>query len=93
MKAAKKGVRENEVPEVQGDKEEGRGEDGTRGEMGEERQVMLSPRHTRSERKKRRERGWKERDLAQTHVLRILRRARTHAVAARRTRRARAHTI
>lgn len=61
-----------------------------RGEMGEGRQVMLGPRHTRGERKidreKEREGGGREKkrekarekEGAQTHVLRILRRARTH---------------
>lgn len=61
MKDTKKGgERRNEVPEVQEDKAERR-EDGIRGEMGEERQVMLGPRHTRSEGGKKRERDGRKR--------------------------------
>lgn len=74
--------KERSLPEAQRRDRRGEGWE----EMGEGRQVMLGSRHTRSEREReRKRRAEKERnereekrDGAQTHVLRILRRARTH---------------
>lgn len=63
------GMREKEVPEVQGNKEVRRGEDGARGEMGEGRQVMLGPRHICS--------GEKEKERAREEKARETKRRRT----------------
>lgn len=72
--------RERSLPEAQ--RRDGMSSEGR---MGEGRQVMLGSRHTRCEREREKRRGTEKernkreekRDGAQTHVLRILRRART----------------